>query len=55
MQVDTRLPDKAINLENGGTLKVPAGQPHRVTGCNGGSCRFMIIQGVGKYDFIPCE
>ena len=46
MQVETRQPD-------GETFKVPAGRPHRVSGLNGCPCRFMIMQGVGKYDFVP--
>jgi hypothetical protein len=27
--------------------------PHYVSGKNGGACRFLIVQGVGKYDFVP--
>ena len=26
--------------------------PHWVTGKNDGRCRFVIVQGLGKYDFI---
>jgi len=55
MQVDARQPDEAIILKNGDTLKIAAGRPHSVMGFNGGPCRFMIIQGVGKYDFVPCK
>jgi quercetin dioxygenase-like cupin family protein len=53
MQVETRRPDGVQILQPGQTFKVPVGQPHRVTGQNGGPCRFMIMQGVGKYDFVP--
>ena len=55
MQVDTRLPDEIKILEPGNTFEVPAGRPHRVTGVDDGPCRFLIIQGVGNYDFISCE
>ena len=51
MQVETRRPDVTQILQPGKTFKVPAGRPHRVSGLNGGPCRFMIMQGVGKYDF----
>ena len=53
MVVQTRRPDGARVLRPGETFKVPVGQPHRVSGQDGGPCRFMIMQGVGKYDFVP--
>lgn len=53
MQVETRQPDGMQILQLGETFKVPAGRPHRVSGLNGCPCRFMIMQGVGKYDFVP--
>lgn len=36
-------------LAPGDSLEVPARTPHRVTGPG----RFLIVQGVGEYDFIP--
>ena len=53
MCIETRMPASATTLEKGDTLKIPCGQPHRVMGLKGGSCQFLIIQGVGKYDFVP--
>ncbi|MBT4491536.1 MAG: cupin domain-containing protein [Rhodospirillaceae bacterium] len=53
MQVETRRPDEVVILQPGETFKAPVGRPHRVTGQNGGPCRFMIVQGVGKYNFVP--
>jgi hypothetical protein len=32
---------------------VPAKRAHRVTGKDGGRCRFAILQGIGTYDFQP--
>lgn len=55
MQVTTRGPDAAHVLEPGGTVAVPAGVPHLVTGVDGGPCRFIVVQGVGEYDFVPAE
>ncbi|MBL6953896.1 MAG: cupin domain-containing protein [Alphaproteobacteria bacterium] len=52
MVVETRRPDAANVLNPGETLKVPVGRPHRVTGQNGGPCRFLLVQGVGEHDFI---
>ena len=53
MQVETRRPEGLQILQPGETFKVPLGQPHRVSGRAGGPCRFMIVQGVGRYDFVP--
>ena len=53
MCIETRMPASATTLEKGDTLKIPCGQPHRVMGLKGGSCQFLIIQGVGEYDFVP--
>ena len=52
MQVETRQPGGAKILQLGETFKVPASQPHRVSGLNGRACRFLIVQGTGNYDFV---
>jgi quercetin dioxygenase-like cupin family protein len=53
MAVQTRDPDGETVLQPGETCAVPARMPHYVSGTNGGPCRFLIVQGVGKYDFVP--
>jgi len=41
-------------LGPGDMLAVDPGTAHEVTpGSPGGSCRFMIVQGVGTYDYVP--
>jgi len=55
MQVETRNPPAVRRLEPGQTCAVPPGVPHRVSGIDGGPCKFMIVQGVGTYDFVPVE
>ena len=53
MAVRTREPAGETVLRPGETCAVPARVPHYVSGTNGGPCRFLIVQGVGKYDFVP--
>ncbi len=53
MLVETRQPDVAHRLEPGQTVKVPVGQPHRVSGEGGGPCRFLLVQGIGEHDWVP--
>ena len=42
-------------LEPGESYQVPARTPHRVRGAEGVACRFLIVQGIGAYDFVPTE
>ena len=53
MVVETRAPRELFELQPGGTCVVPAKRAHRVTGKDGGPCKFGVLQGVGVYDFNP--
>ena len=53
MQVETRVPDEARILAPGDITTITPGQPHRVSGVDSGRCKFLIVQGVGNYDYIP--
>ena len=55
MQVMTRDPDKRHVLEPGGTCAVEPGTAHLVTGVDDQPCTFMVVQGVGVYDYVPVE
>jgi quercetin dioxygenase-like cupin family protein len=53
MVVETRAPRQVFELGAGETCLVPAKRAHRVTGKDGGPCKFGVLQGVGPYDFNP--
>ena len=55
MRVLTRSPDASHRLLAGDTLAVSAGTAHRVECGDANECRFMIIQGVGEYDYVPVK
>lgn len=55
MQVMTRNPDEVHVLEPGGTYAVSPKTAHYVTGIENGPCKFMTVQGVGKYDYVPVD
>ena len=55
MVVRTRDPDEQRTLAPGDTMAVAPGVAHRVTGFDDGPCRFMIVQGVGEYDYVTCD
>jgi mannose-6-phosphate isomerase-like protein (cupin superfamily) len=42
-----------ITLNVGDSAKIDVGFPHRPFNAGPGVCRFLIIQGVGEYDFLP--
>ncbi len=46
-------PKEEVRLGPGETYSVPARRPHLVT--NGGdvSATFLVLQGIGEYDFVP--
>ena len=53
MVVETRAPQASRRLECGERLSVPPGRPHRVSAAGAGRCSFVIVQGVGEYDYVP--
>jgi len=44
-----------LELEAGEMATVPARRAHRVSGKDGGPCKFALLQGVGTYDFNVVE
>ena len=53
LSVETRDPETHCVLGVGESCAVPPGTAHRVTGRHGGRVRFLIVQGVGTYDYCP--
>lgn len=49
--VETRAPRARHELAPGEHCVVPPTTAHIVTGKNGECCKFVIVQGVGEYDF----
>ena len=53
LSVETRTPAARHLLEVGESCAVSPTTAHRVTGRDGGRARFLLVQGVGAYDFCP--
>ena len=53
LRIFLREPKEEMRLSPGETLTVKARRPHLVT--NGGeeSATFLVLQGIGEYDFVP--
>jgi mannose-6-phosphate isomerase-like protein (cupin superfamily) len=46
-------PKEEVRLATGQSYVVPPRRPHLVTNAGKRSATFMILQGVGEYDFVP--
>ena len=53
LRIESQSPDKMQELSAGDYCSIPAGCPHQVVNAGGGNCRFINLQGVGSYDYIP--
>jgi quercetin dioxygenase-like cupin family protein len=46
-------PKEEIRLTPGQTYSIPPRRPHLVTNGGDGSATFLVLQGIGEYDFVP--
>jgi len=46
-------PKDNVTLLPGQTYAVPPGRPHLVTNAGESSATFLVLQGIGDYDFVP--
>jgi mannose-6-phosphate isomerase-like protein (cupin superfamily) len=53
IRVFMRDPKEEVLLRPGETLTVAARRPHLVVNAGAGSATFLILQGIGDYDFVP--
>src|SRR5262249_17363230 len=52
LSITTRDPNDELMLESGGRYKIKAGTSHLIANRAKSDCVFLLVQGVGKYDFI---
>jgi len=53
LQIFLREPKESVWLTRGQTYAVPPKRPHLVTNGGDTSAVFLILQGIGQYDFVP--
>ena len=53
MRLLLQNPKEAIALKPGQSYAVAAGRPHLVANAGARSMTFLVLQGVGEYDFVP--
>jgi len=49
-----RQPKQEVRLGPGESYSVPPGRPHLVTNGGDKSATFLVLQGIGEYDYVPC-
>jgi mannose-6-phosphate isomerase-like protein (cupin superfamily) len=55
IRVALRQPEEIHDLAPGEWCRVPVGRPHRVVSLGDAPSSYLLIQGVGAYDFNPIE
>jgi len=53
--IETRAPAARHEVNPGESATVTPPTAHRVSNSSGKPCRFLLIQGVGQYDFVKEE
>ena len=53
MRLFLQNPKEALELKAGQSYAVAPGRPHLVTNAGESSMTFLVLQGVGEYDYVP--
>lgn len=53
MRLFLQKPKEEVRLSVGQSYVAVAGRPHLVTNAGTGSLTFLVLQGVGEYDYVP--
>src|SRR5262245_172100 len=53
LQLFMQDPKEDVRLKPGETYSVRAGRPHLVTNAAETSATFLVLQGIGEYDYVP--
>jgi quercetin dioxygenase-like cupin family protein len=53
LRIFLRDPKEEVRLAPGETYSVKPGRPHLVTNGGEGSATFLVLQGIGEYDYVP--
>ncbi len=53
LRIFLQQPKEEIRLRPGETFTAAARRPHLVTNAGAASVIFLVLQGIGEYDFVP--
>jgi mannose-6-phosphate isomerase-like protein (cupin superfamily) len=52
LSIETRAPRAAVTVPLGDSYRIPPKTAHLISNKTAQPCRFLLLQGVGKYDFV---
>ena len=55
LTIERRTPEERRTLAVGERYQITATKPHMVSNCGTTDCQFLLLQGVGKYDWKSAE
>ncbi len=55
LTVETGLPKKLSTIGIGADHQLAAGTPHQISNRSRSDCRFLLVQGVGTFDWLKVE
>lgn len=55
VRVESKSPDEVMILHPGQRAEIKPPQVHRVINCHTDNSEYLLVQGVGAYDFIKAE
>ncbi len=55
VRIEMLGPAQCVLLAVGERHAIPVERPHRITAHGDAACRFLLVQGVGKYDRHPVD
>lgn len=55
VEVQAKGPDESLRLAPGEPCRMAPGRVHRVANAGDAPCRFLLVQGVGAYDFLKAQ
>ena len=53
MRLFLQNPKQEVRLKPGETFSAAARRPHLVTNAGAAPMRFLVLQGIGEYDYVP--
>ena len=53
LRIFLREPTEEVHLARGEIYSVPPRRPHLVTNGGDNSATFLVLQGIGEYDYVP--
>ena len=55
LTITTREPDELRTIGSGSDYRIAPGTAHLIANRSTADCRFLLLQGVGKYDWIKLD